>query len=386
VAGEQAPAAEGQHAGGLVAAEQRFGQGEGQQLVGPQPPIRATGGSVDDIEAAAHPGVPEALEARRGPIGQGQPAARIGPREPGEALHGPQGVHPQGIDLHRLAMARGDGPVAGLGIHPGELGLPLPGGQQAIGRIHADPEPGADHMVLEDHLQPGEQLPHQGVAAAGGPVFRQGLEEPQRGIHRVVGALIQGPVGPVREAVGDQPMADMGGEGAQDPLGRIAAPGHQGEPGQADHRVAPPVVEPGVTGDQRGAPGRPLHHEGIGGQHQLADPGGCRRRQHRLGSFPTAQQRLLVVVPFGQRPLAIGAGVPMGADHDGDGGIQRAQAHGEGGRPQVLGAGQQPPFRLHRQGDPFHPERWILQSPVTAVAAEVERRGRRRPHLHPHRP
>ena len=289
VAREQPLAAERQHAGGLLPAEQRLRQGEGEQLVGPQPVIGTSRGSVDDIEATATQRVPEALEARRGPVRQELPAAWIGPGEPGEARHRTQGVHPQGIHLHRLAVAGGDGPVAGLGIHPGELGFPLPGAQQPIGRIHADSEPGAGHVVVKDRLQPGNQLPHQGVAAAGRPVLRQGLEEPECGVHRVVRAPVQGSVGPVGEAVGDQPVAEACREGAQDPLGPAAAARRQGEAPKADHRVAAPVVEPGVTGDQRGPRRRSLHHEGIGRQHQLADPGGCRWRQGGLGGGPGAQ-------------------------------------------------------------------------------------------------
>ena len=40
-----------------------------------------------------------------------------------------QSIEPQGLDFHWFADARGDDPVADLGIHPSELGAGLTGSE-----------------------------------------------------------------------------------------------------------------------------------------------------------------------------------------------------------------------------------------------------------------
>ena len=107
----------------------------------------------------------------------------------------------------------------------------------------------------------------------------EGVEEPQRRVRGVVEALRL----PFREQVRDQAVADVPGEGVEDAARLGVTAGEQRQPLEADHRVAPPVGEPGIAGDDGaglvalggradlvgGADAR-RDDELIGGQHQLA--------------------------------------------------------------------------------------------------------------------
>ena len=75
----------------------------------------------------------------------------------------------------------------------------------------------------------------------------EGVEVPQRGIRRVIHARLLA----FGEQVGNQPVAHVLGEGAQDIPGFDVAAGGQRQAFQRDHRVAAPVGEPMVAGDHR---------------------------------------------------------------------------------------------------------------------------------------
>ena len=102
-----------------------------------------------------------------------------------------------------------------------------------------------------------------------------GDEIPERGIDRVVLRRIAG----VGESIGQHPFADEAGKSAQNAGGGGVATRGERETGQRDHRVAPPVAEPGIAGDdglaERLPAGvTPLDDELIGCERELPDPGG----------------------------------------------------------------------------------------------------------------
>src|SRR5215472_4312411 len=108
------------HLAGAVAIEQGVGEADGEDLVG------ADGGvtlrAVDDVVEAAGIGVPELRLETTGGLG-GEIAADAAAADvaeaAGELLQGAQGVMPERLDFDGLAVARGDHPVADLGVHPG---------------------------------------------------------------------------------------------------------------------------------------------------------------------------------------------------------------------------------------------------------------------------
>lgn len=79
--------------------------------------------------------------------------------------------------------------------------------------------------------------------------------------------------------LGQHPLVEVAGVGCQDAPGFGVSAGGQGQAGQGDHRVAPPVAEPGVTGQDRagltngGVP--PPHQKLVGRQDKLG--------AHRVG-------------------------------------------------------------------------------------------------------
>src|SRR5437868_11634 len=50
----------------------------------------------------------------------------------GEVLHDFECVEPQRLNLYRLSYARGDDPIANLGVHPSELDSGFAGIKQAV--------------------------------------------------------------------------------------------------------------------------------------------------------------------------------------------------------------------------------------------------------------
>src|SRR5262249_13422910 len=100
-----------------------MGQGDSEYLVGAASPV-VTLLAVHDIVKIAAVRIPEAaVKGVPGPLRLlGQRAGSIVAlflTYPG--LQQAQAVIPQGVDLHRLAAARRDDPIADLGIHPGQL-------------------------------------------------------------------------------------------------------------------------------------------------------------------------------------------------------------------------------------------------------------------------
>ena len=231
---------------------------------------------IDHVEAAAFRRVPEALEGGADPAGLLQPALRRPPQAAAEIGHGHQGVEPEGIDLHRFAAPGGDHPTIGDRIHPGELHAGGTAAQQTIGWIHGDVEAGADQVVLQHLLEPPVQLAGQIEIVAGLHVLPERLEIPEPGIHRVEVHLLQRSPH-FREAVGQHAPIEGFAEAHEQGAGDLLPAGAEGQAGEADQRVASPVLEPVVAGDDRprrpARPGLTGDQELVGRQHQLVDPG-----------------------------------------------------------------------------------------------------------------
>ncbi len=126
-----------------------------------------------------------------------------------------------------------------------------------------------------------------------------GVKEPQRRIGRVIEPLVL----PFGEHVGQQSVADVAGEGADQVARFGTAAGHEGQPFEADHRVAAPIGEPVVAGDHAadlvaggmclrgvGYAARRADQELIGRQHEF-----CRRPASCFGTGLVQQAR----APFG---------------------------------------------------------------------------------------
>ena len=101
------------------------------------------------------------------------------------------------------------------------------------------------HMPRDDVLQHRIQLAHQRPVARGLGHGLDGVEVPQRRIHRVVFRLLA----LIGKAIGQHAFVDKGREGLEDRLRHIVASGREAQAGQGDHRVAAPVAEPVIARD-----------------------------------------------------------------------------------------------------------------------------------------
>jgi hypothetical protein len=87
-------------------------------------------------------------------------------------------VVPQGVELHRLAAARRDHPVADLGVHPRQLVPLFTLREQAVGRIDADAEARPAQVMLDDVDEDRQEQPQRLVIAGREPVALHCVEEP----------------------------------------------------------------------------------------------------------------------------------------------------------------------------------------------------------------
>lgn len=104
---------------------------------------------------------------------------------------------------------------------------------------------GAAQVPVDDVFEGGEEFLEQFVILSGCNVGTDGLEVPKNGVYCVVAGGVSG----FGEGVGQHPLTEVFGEGAQDGAGDFWATGGEGETGEGDHSVAAPVSEPGVASD-----------------------------------------------------------------------------------------------------------------------------------------
>ena len=92
------------------------------------------------------------------------------------------------------------------------------------------------------------------------------IEIPQRGIHCIVERLLPG----IGKHIGDQPLFCVCCKGGKDLPGILEAPGAESQSRQGDHGIPPPVIKPGVAGNDRLFPcGGPLYNKVICGKDKL---------------------------------------------------------------------------------------------------------------------
>ena len=156
-----------------------------------------------------------------------------------------------------------------------------------------DAVPRAAHVKIDDALERRVQQRQRHPVVGQCEVPRHGVEEPERRVRRVIEAFLL----PLGEHVRDQAVADVVRGRSQDVPSLDVAARRERQPFEADHRVAAPVGEPVVSGDDRAyfvsvrvgargfirASGR-RDDELIGGEHELpanafARVGRCLREQ-----------------------------------------------------------------------------------------------------------
>ncbi len=136
-------------------------------------------------------------------------------------------------------------------------------------------------MAVDDAGKRGEELAQEQPIAGMAHVSIDGVEEPQRGVSRVIEPFTFA----FREHVGNQPVADVGGKRLEDVARLGVSSRQQSQAFEADHRVAAPVGEPVIAGDDRAGfaaagaraglvlntmgPERRPNDELIGGEYEL---------------------------------------------------------------------------------------------------------------------
>ena len=208
---------------------------------------------------------------------------------PQPLLEQPQRVVPERVDLHGFAAPRRHHPIIHLGIHPRELVALLALPQQTVLGVHPDAEASAAQMVVYDIHKLGQQQPQGGPIRGVVHVAVDRVKIPQRGVGRMIEPLLAA----FGKQVGNQAVADIMRERAEDPPGFIGAAGGQREAFQADHGVAAPVGEPVVARDDAAdlvalRPGarRVLDAAGRRDEEMIG-----RERQFGAGAFPRLGRR-----------------------------------------------------------------------------------------------
>ncbi len=223
-------------------------EGEREELVGAEGevsrPVRP-----DDVGEPADALVPEEgrealprLVGDREEAGRREGVSEVGRVEADDA----QRVVPERLHLDRLAGARRHDAPVDARVHPGELLARLARREEAV-HVAADAEARAAQVPLDDLDEARVDLPAERVVARRLVVGADGLDEPEGAVDVVVLGL--GPL--VGEAVRDHAAVDVARERLEDRPGGVEPPGGEEETGERDHRVAPPVGEPRIAGDDR---------------------------------------------------------------------------------------------------------------------------------------
>src|SRR6266404_2905355 len=114
--------------------------------------IRAKRGivGIGDVEQVSARGIPKLFPKRlQCPLKGAFPARKL------------QGLHPEGLNLHRFADTRRDYPIADLCVHPSELYSGNTGGKQAV-RVHVDAVARAGSVAVENRVYRGHHRAARG--------------------------------------------------------------------------------------------------------------------------------------------------------------------------------------------------------------------------------
>ena len=253
--------------------ERALAERDHEDLVRPEFVIVCVG-RVDDVIAVSGALIPETIESSFHARGELVPRLGRLPQPLCEAGHRAERVVPERVDLDRLASPWRDDPVTNLGVHPGELDAGLARPEETVGGIFLDPVPCALTVEPHDLLEHREQLFEKPVVIRRRVIGPDRLEVPEGRVHGVVLRRLAGVGKPVRQhAVVHEP-----GERRENPSGDIRATGRQRQSRQCDHRVASPVAEPVVAGNDghavRVGGCGPSRDELVAGEHEVLDPVG----------------------------------------------------------------------------------------------------------------
>ena len=170
---------------------------------------------------------------------------------------GTQSTDPQRVDFDRATRAFGYGYAIDARVHPRESLAGLSDVDEPI-VIRTDAEAGAAPECAHDRHDGRQKLGREIGIAGGVDVRAHGVDEPQGRVGRVVAALRR--VGRVRE----QAVVESGGEALQDASPLVRASRFEEQPAIGDQRVARPIREPGVPGDD----GVARYDDLVGSQHE----------------------------------------------------------------------------------------------------------------------
>src|ERR1043165_4664247 len=206
--------------------------------------------ALDNVVEVAALRVPEALvEGAPAPFGVPGKLARAllvaGLARP--VFEQTERVVPECVDLDGLAAPRRDDPAVALRIHPGQLITFRALHEQAVLRVDVDAEARAFEVALADVVHLGEEDFERDAVVGRPKIAVERVEEPERRVGSVVEALVRA----VGEHVGDEAVAYVLAEGSENPAGLAEAARGEGDTFQTYHRVAAPVCEPVVAGDDR---------------------------------------------------------------------------------------------------------------------------------------
>ena len=164
-----------------------------------------------------------------------------------------QRVDPERLHFHRLADARRDHPALDARVHPRQLRAGDTAREEAVVG-HPDGEPRAAGVAVED----GRRRPEEAVAHRGrGRRRLQELVDDDHVPERRVDCVVLGCFTMVGEAIGQHAFRYRRAPGQQDGLREGVPSAREGESAQRDERVATPVAEPRIAGDDGGAVGAP---------------------------------------------------------------------------------------------------------------------------------
>ena len=238
---------------------------DGQDLVGSERSIGRARPMIDVDNVVKHPPriVPESLsKAGQSPLEIVLPRESV--RLPGiilwarevtgnrQSLSDGKGVEPQHLDLDGFADPRRHDTVTDFGIHPGKLGSWTAASQQAV-VVDANAEARAVTVAGQDRrdrrFEPRliARVERILMAAARLQELADGNHKPQRGVDGVV----FGHVAFVRKAIGEHSFGNGAGPGEQNPPGVVQPAEGQGEPAHGDERIAAPIGEPRIPGQDR---------------------------------------------------------------------------------------------------------------------------------------
>ena len=189
---------------------------------------------------------------------------------PRKFLHRAERVEPERLDLDRFALPGRDGAAVDPRIHPRERLAGRAPLEEAV-FIHADAVARAPDVPRDDVGEDGVEALDEGDVTRGRHMGPDGLEVPER---RVDGVVLGGLVSSarVRKPVGQHALAHVPGELEEDVPRDRGTTRRERKARQGDHRVAAPVREPRVAGDDA-APAPPGDQEPVRGARERADKG-----------------------------------------------------------------------------------------------------------------